>query len=552
MGLRICMGPAHGMVIAVSQVMIARQVHPTKDPKGCKRWKSPGAGAPPVSERKDAIPEVPRFLEGAEQGGDPSSLKQGGSPAGDLIRLYLRELSVIPLIAREEEVALAKKIDHHRKRLRARLYGSTQALAQILPIVEGLSEGNLNVAGKAALVSPGELEETFRKTIQSIKRTLRNSGQGRPDTRVPRGCILLLTRLGIDLRKLMPLISRQNELSRRYDQLERLLGRAKRDRLSAEEDKSVLRQEYERIRKETLKSPRELRRWVEHLNLDLARYHQSKGKLVSANLRLVVSVAKRYRNRGLSFPDLVQEGNTGLMRAADKFQHHRGFRFSTYAIWWIQQGILRGIADSSRTIRLPPNAVEELRKLHAASCALAQESGRAPTLEAAAEEAGLSCSAIRLMSFSHRTLSLDEPVSAEKGDCARDFVSDARTPSPDASTLKTSVLEVLDRALNLLSPREQEILRIRYGIDGRTPRNLEQLGQQFNLSRERVRQLEHGAILKLQQRGDLVILREALRNSSSLLALHVPSHLSKTEFLETPRPRRSDAGTAVHRRGWAN
>jgi RNA polymerase primary sigma factor len=232
-------------------------------------------------------------------------------------------------------------------------------------------------------------------------------------------------------------------------------------------------------------------------------------------------------NRGLSLPDLVQEGNTGLLRAADKFQYTRGFKFSTYAIWWIQQAILRALADFSRTIRLPAHAVEDIQKVHAAASSIVQRTCRATTIEAAADEAGLSHTAARsLMKFSRRPVSLDEPLAEGEQDSVRELVGDARSPSPGASTWRDTVRERIALLLDTLSPREQEILRIRYGIDGRTPCTLEQLGRRFHLSRERIRQLERQAIQKLKQRSYLAALREALARPSAPLSLHAPRHMS--------------------------
>ena len=488
-----------------------------------------------------------RFVVVSEEGTDPPATPRGTGLDGDLFQLYLRQMSEIPLIARQEELGIAQQIDAYRKRLRARLFESPMVLAQVLPILERAGQGEFAAGRLVAPMDPRELPTTIPEATGCIERFLRDCAQGRPAARTRRRCILLLERVEIDLRKLIPLIHRQQELSRRYDELERTLAATNRNHLPVER-RAVLAEESDRIRKETLKSPQELRRWAQELRLDLARYHHWSGVLVSANLRLVVSIATRYLNRGLSLPDLVQEGNTGLLRAAEKFQHHRGFRFSTYATWWIQQGILRAIADFSRIIRLPDHAAKDLQKLQATTSAMAQQDGRAPSLEAAAEEAGLPLSAIRLMKVSRRPLSLDELLGNEEDSC-RDFISDARIPSPGASTRKDTVRERLHRVLGTLSPREQEILRIRYGIDGRAPRTLVQIGRQFHVSRERIRQLQRQAILKLQQHSDLVALGEALANSFSPLSLHTPRHAGVKEYLRSTLPVFPDAPATLPPRG---
>jgi RNA polymerase primary sigma factor len=461
-----------------------------------------------------------------DEGGE--RVERSPSRGGDLFQLYLHQMTEIRLLPREEELWLAKQIDHHRKRLRAKLYESPVALSEILPILEGLQDGSLVPARVVVLDDPRELKDLVPRTIEAVRRILRDGQQGRQAfrTRRLRQCTALLERLGLDLRKLIPMVHRLAELSRRFDELEQAL-RAVRRSSRGDPERDALAREYDGIQRRTLKTPETLRQWVRELKVHLAHYHQRKGMLVSANLRLVVSVAKKYVNRGLSLPDLVQEGNTGLMRAADKFQYSRGFKFSTYAIWWIQQAILRALADFSRTIRLPAHAVEDIQRYHAAVSMLAQQTGHAPTMEAAAEEAGLSQSAVRsLLKFARRPVSLDEPLADGEQDSIRELVGDTRSPSPGASTWKETVRERLDRLLETLHPREQEILRIRYGIDGRTPCTLEQLGRKFHLSRERIRQLERQAIMKLKQRGELAALRDALARPSSPLSLHAPRHMS--------------------------
>lgn len=475
-------------------------------------------------------PEAGRKRKKADGDDDDDSVaeEREGSRGGDLFQLYLHQMTEIRLLPRDEELWLARQIDLHRKRLRVKLYESPLALADILPLLEGLEEGSLIPARIVGLEESPTLLSTVSRTIEAIRGVLRDCGRPRTRTQVrrQRRCALMLEKLGIDLRKVIPIVRRMEELSRRYDELERTLSPERRSSLPMDE-RSARNVEMERIRRSTLKSPEELRRWVAELQTHLAHYHQRKGMLVSANLRLVVSVAKKYINRGLTLPDLVQEGNTGLLRAADKFQSQRGFKFSTYAIWWIQQAILRALADSSRTIRLPAHAVEDIQRFHAATSSLAQANLRVPSVDAAAEQAGLSPSAARsLLKFARRPVSLDEPLAEGEQDSVRELVGDTRSPSPGTSTWKETLRERLDRLLDTLHPREQEILRIRYGIDGRTPCTLEQLGRKFRLSRERIRQLERQAILKLKHRTDLVALKEAMAKPSSPLSLHAPRHMS--------------------------
>ncbi len=490
-------------------------------PRAGRRGRSPRGMSlfdePARDTRKRADPD-------AEDEGGVERAERGPARGGDLFQLYLHQMTEIRLLPREEELWLAKQIDHHRKRLRAKLFESPVALAEILPLLEGLADGSLVPARVVSLDDPRALKDLVPRAIDSVRRILRDGEQGRQAfrTRRLRQCTMILERLGLDLRKLIPMVHRLADLSRRYDELGQRLPTLRRS-----PEREALAREFETIRRRTLKTPEALRQWVRELKVHLGHYHQRKGMLVSANLRLVVSVAKKYVNRGLSLPDLVQEGNTGLMRAADKFQYTRGFKFSTYAIWWIQQAILRALADFSRTIRLPAHAVEDIQRYHAAASALAQETGRAPSLEAAAEEAGISHTAARsLIKFARRPVSLDEPLADGEQDSIRELVGDTRSPSPGASTWKDTVRERLDQLLGTLHPREQEILRIRYGIDGRTPCTLEQLGRKFHLSRERIRQLERQAILKLKQRGDLAALRDALARPSSPLSLHAPRHMS--------------------------
>jgi RNA polymerase primary sigma factor len=497
--------------------------HPPARTEGQRRMRSRiAAGAAAFSPQERQVE-----TSAAEDSESPEPRGRDGSRSGDLFQLYLQQMTRIRLLPREEEFRLAKQIAFHRKQFRVKLFESPVALAEVLAILEGCKSGSL-IPARIVSMDPRQLKTQLPRAIHAVQRLLHESRQDRAvfPTRRYRQCTIVLEGLGIDLRKLIPVALRLVQLSRRFDELEITLTPLRRTLLATGERRS-LASEFRRIRRMTQRDPQNFRRWVQELSQYLSHYHQRRGKLVAANLRLVVAVAKKYVNRGLSLPDLVQEGNSGLMRAADKFQFTRGFRFSTYASWWIQQAILRALADFSRTIRLPVRAVENIRKVYAAANALAQETGRTASLEAAAEGAGLSHSSVRsLMKFARRPLSLDEPLADGDQDAIRDLVGDKRSPSPGASIWNDTLRERIDRLLDTLTPREQEVLRIRYGIGGRTPLTLEQLGRKFHLSRERIRQLERQALQKLKQRGELTALREVVDKRSSPLALHLPRHVS--------------------------
>jgi RNA polymerase primary sigma factor len=268
---------------------------------------------------------------------------------------------------------------------------------------------------------------------------------------------------------------------------------------SAKEDRANLEKELIDLMTLTLEEPPALRRRVEVMKKRFAEYEQAKRDLSGGNLRLVVSIAKKYRNRGLSFLDLIQEGNTGLMRAVDKYEYRRGFKFSTYATWWIRQAITRAIADQARTIRIPVHMIDVLMKLRNAAKKLLQEMGREPTTEETAIAAGITLEETeRVLDIGRHPISLDRPIGEGDDGCFGEFVQDQGTEAPHKLANNGLLRERIEELLKTLTFREREIIRLRYGLADGYSYTLEEVGRIFKVTRERVRQIEAKAVAKLQ------------------------------------------------------
>jgi RNA polymerase primary sigma factor len=255
----------------------------------------------------------------------------------------------------------------------------------------------------------------------------------------------------------------------------------------------------DRVETETLVAPDELRSAVSSLDKGEFKMKTAKTELVEANLRLVVSIAKKYTNRGLQFLDLIQEGNIGLMKAVDKFEYKRGYKFSTYATWWIRQAITRAIADQARTIRIPVHMIETINKLIRTSRHLVQELGREPTPEEIANEMGLPLEKVRkVLKIAKEPISLETPIGEEEDSHLGDFIEDKRSPSPLESAINYDLSEQVRKVLQTLTPREEKVLRRRFGIGEAADHTLEEVGQEFDVTRERIRQIEAKALRKLR------------------------------------------------------
>ena len=450
-------------------------------------------------------------------------VETGGSVAriDDPVRMYLTQMGEIPLLARDEEIRLAKKIEITRKRFRTRLLESDFALSHCLTILDGVSDGDQPFDRTLHFDSTEEhdREEISKRLIENVKTLNKMLEKNKEDFRElsrPRvSCrrnvklmrdmrarrrhgLQLLEEVRIRTRKVQPLMKRISEISERMETLRREIERAQKNGRDSENARSAA-QELQQLEWQVVEDQVSLRHRVMAVNARFEEYEDAKRRLSAGNLRLVVSIAKKYRNRGMSFLDLIQEGNTGLMRAVDKYEYKRGYKFSTYATWWIRQAITRSIADQARTIRIPVHMIETMSKLRNISKALVQELGREPSIEEIALRAELSVGETRrVLKISRHPISLDRPVGESEDSYFGDFIEDETAESPISVASQGMLKDKIEAVLNTLTHREREIIKLRYGIGDGYTYTLEEVGRIFNVTRERVRQIEAKAIRKLQ------------------------------------------------------
>ncbi len=457
--------------------------------------------------------------------------KSSSSDAGDIhdpVRMYLSEMGSIPLLSREEEVTLAKQIELTCKRFRKRALESPIAIEYVMKLYEKVQQNRESIdkimrttspsgLGKNDILArlPGHMETLVHmheeniglwKKIEDGASSQAKHAQLYGEFRSrQRRMALLLEELGLRTKRLLPIKEKIEKLareSRRYEREVRELqergGRlstVEKRRLESAEDKLL------RVRMQAKEPLPRLRSRARHVRRRYRAYEDVKQKLSSGNLRLVVSIAKKYRHRGLSFIDLIQEGNTGLMKAVEKYEYRRGYKFSTYATWWIRQAITRAIADQARTIRIPVHMIETMSKLRRVTKQLIQERGREPTIEEIAKQAEIPISeARRVLRISRHPISLDRPIGTGDSDESQfgDFIEDTSAESPVNMASYEMLKDKLDAVLKSLSYREREIVKLRYGIGDDYTYTLEEVGRKFNVTRERVRQIEAKALRKLQ------------------------------------------------------